>query len=221
MYWAAFIFVGDFLKILIDDREDKKRVIYIKNNFNAPISVERLDVGDIIISQKEKPTIAIEVKTIQDFIGSIKNRRIQKEALQMKAKYPFSFIVIYDDGNWNREYVNCTINEYYGNIVSLNQRYKVPVIQCGTPKQFITVLKSIIKNVNKDDEPISPPTVRKKSSNEMINVLIGLPKVGEKMARTLLDIFRTPGAVFKATDEELDEVPRLQKVSKNAIKRMR
>ena len=55
----------------------------------------------------------------------------------------------------------------------------------------------------------------------MINVLIGIDGVGTKMARTLLDIFKTPGGVFKASDNDLDNIPRLQKKSKEAIRRMR
>ena len=122
----------------------------------------------------------------------------------------------------NTEYVKpLTINEKYGNIVSLMQRYKVPVIQCDNINHFLKCIKAIISNVNKFDEPIEPPIVRKKDSNEMINVLIGLPKVGKKMARVLLNTFKTPGGVFNASDEDLDNVPRLQKQSKDAIKRMR
>lgn len=210
------------LNIYIDDREDNERINAIKNEFNSHIEVKRLLAGDILIYQNSGPIICIETKTVQDFIQSCRNRQIQKEALNMKKIYPFSYIIIYDDGKMNTEYVKpLTINEKYGNIVSLMQRYKVPVIQCDNINHFLKCIKAIISNVNKFDEPIEPPIVRKKDSNEMINVLIGLPKVGKKMARTLLNIFKTPGGVFNASDEDLDNVPRLQKQSKDAIKRMR
>lgn len=208
------------MELYIDDREDKERIDLIKKNFNSPITVTRLDVGDILVKREDAPDIVIEVKTIQDFIGSCKNRQMQKESLQMK-EYPFRFIIIYDDGKWNKRYARQTIAEKYGNIVSLNIRYKTYVFQCASKKEFIQCIKSIIKNVNKESEPIEPPIVRKKDTNEMINVLIGLPAVGKTMARTLLDTFNTPGKVFKASDEDLNAVPRLQERSKNAIRRMR
>lgn len=210
------------LDIFIDDREDNERIDAIKNEFNSNVEVKRLLAGDILIYQNDGPIICIETKTIQDFIQSCRNRQIQKEALNMKKLYAFSYIIIYDDGKMNTEYVKpLTINEKYGNIVSLMQRYKVPVIQCDNINHFLKCIKAIISNVNKFDEPIEPPIVRKKDSNEMINVLIGLPKVGKKMARVLLNTFKTPGGVFNASDEDLDNVPRLQKQSKDAIKRMR
>ena len=211
------------MKILIDDREDNERVQLIKSDdFFKDAIVERLDTGDIIFLQEgDAPDIAIEVKTRQDFVGSCRNRRMQEEALKMKKVYPFSFIVLYDDGKFRGDYTRFTWTELYGNMVSLTVRYKVPVFQAATKRHFIIMLKSIIRNVNKFDEPIEPPIVRKKNSNEMINVLIGIPKVGPKMARTLLDHFHTPGGVFNASDEELDKIPRLFTVSKNAIRRMR
>lgn len=210
------------MEIFIDDREDKERITLIKGEFNSNIEVKRLLAGDILIKQSNIPTIAIEVKTLQDFIGSCRNGQIKKEALNMKQTYPHSFIVVYDDGKWNKQYVKpLTNNEMYGNIVSLMWRYKVPVIMCDNNVHFLKAIKAIIRTVNKEDEPIEQPLVRKKDSNPFINVLIGIDGVGKKMARTLLDTFKTPGGVFRASDDELDSIPRLQKKSKEAIRRMR
>ena len=209
------------VELYVDDREDKSRIDLIKKEFNSFSGVKRLIAGDIII-EHEGNIIAIETKTIQDFIGSCRNGQIKKEALNMKKIYPFSFIVIYDDGKWNKTYVKpLTLNEQYGNIVSLMQRYKVPVIVCENSTHFIKCIKAIIRTVSKNDTPIEQPIVRKKNSNDFINVLIGIDGVGAKMARILLDNFHTPGGVFNATDEELNNVPRLQQKSKQAIKRMR
>lgn len=211
------------MKIFIDDREDKERVdLLIKDPFFTNAIITRLNTGDIIIERIDLNDIAIEVKTVQDWIQSCRSRQIQKEALQMKEKYPFSFIIIYDDGKKNDFFVRSqTLDEYYGNLVSITQRYKIPVFVCKNHKHFVVCVKAIVNNVKKNDEPIEPPIVRSKDSNEMINVLIGLPKCGPKAARKLLDYFHTPGGVFKASDEELDQVPRLTKVTKSAIRRMR
>lgn len=209
------------MELYVDDREDRARIELIKKEFNSFSGVKRLIAGDILI-EHEGNIISIEVKTIQDFIGSCRNGQIKKEALNMKKIYPFSFIIIYDDGKWNKEYTKpLTLNERYGNIVSLMQRYKVPVIVCENDTHFIKCIKAIIRTVTKNDTPIEQPIVRKKNSNDFVNVLIGIDGVGTKMARTLLDNFKTPGGVFNATDKELDNIPRLQVKSKEAIKRMR
>lgn len=210
------------MEIFIDDREDSKRIDLIRSRFNSNIEVKRLLAGDILIIQKDAPNICIENKTEQDFVQSCRNGQIKKEALNMKKIYPFSYIIIYDDGNFNSLYIKpLTLNERYGNIVSLMQRYKVPVIVCKNDKHFIKAIKAIIRTVNKNDIPIEQPIVRKKDSNPFVNVIIGIPGVGKKMARTLLDNFKTPGGIFKASDDELNDIPRLQSKSKEAIKRMR
>ena len=210
------------MELYIDDREDKERINLIKNEFNSHTEVRRLLAGDILIEQNNNPNICIETKTLQDFIGSCRNGQIKKEALNMKKIYPHSFILIYDDGKWNKKYVKpLTDNEMYGNIVSLMWRYKVPVVMCANSVHFLKAIKAVVRAVNKGDEPIQQPIVRKKDSNPFINVLIGIDGVGTKMARTLLDTFKTPGGVFRASDNDLDNIPRLQKKSKEAIRRMR
>lgn len=211
------------MKIFIDDREDPERVELLRRDpFFAETFITRLKTGDIIIEREDLHDIAIEVKTLQDWIQSCRSRQIQKEALQMKDKYPFSFIIIYDDGKKNDYFVKAqSLNEYYGNLVSITQRYKVPIFVCKNHNHFVACVKAIVNNVTKNDEPIEPPLVRSKNNNEMINVLIGLPKCGPKAAKKLLDYFHTPGGVFKASDEELDQVPRLTRVTKSAIRRMR
>ena len=208
------------MDMLIDYREDDARIDLLKKHFHSA-EVTTLDYGDILINYHDK-TIAIETKTIQDFIGSCRNGQLRKEALNMKNKCPNSFIVIYDDGKWNKEFTKpLTLNERYGNIASLMQRYKVPVFTCKNEEHFIKCIKAIMRAVKNSDVPIEQPIVRKKDNNEMINVLIGIDSVGKTMARRLLDAFKTPGGVFRAKDDELDEIPRLQKKSKAAIRRMR
>ena len=212
---------SDIMILYVDDHEDKERVAAIKKEFNCNVVVKRLLVGDILIEQKDY-TIAIETKTIQDFIGSCRNNQLRKEAINMKKIYPFSFIIIYDNGKWNKHFTKpLTLNEKYGNIISLMQRYKVPVIQCDNTEHFLKCIKAIIRVVDKNDIPIEQPIVRNKDSNEFVNVLIGIDGVGKKMARTLLDNFKTPGGVLRASDDDLDNIPRLQKKSKESIRRMR
>ena len=210
------------MELYVDYREDKQRVELIKKEFPSFCGTKALVAGDILIIQDDNPTICIETKTLQDFIGSCRNGQIKKEALNMKKIYPYSFILVYDDGKWNKKYVKpLTDNELYGNILSLMWRYKIPVVMCANSIHFLKAIKAVIRVVNKGDDPIEQPIVRKKDSNPFINVLIGIDGVGKKMARVLLDNFKTPGGVFNASDEDLDAIPRLQGKSKESIRRMR
>lgn len=210
------------MEIYIDNREDNERIdMLLEDNFFSEAIVTQLSSGDIVVKQNDR-NIAIEVKTMQDWIRSCKDRQVQKEALQMSS-FPFRCVVIYDDGKWNKFFVkNISYAQHYGNIASLTLRYKSPVFVCESKKSFIECVKAIIRSVEKIDEPIEPPIMTPSQSNDFMRVVMGIKNgVGKKMARTLLDKFKTPGGVFKASDDELDEVPRLSKKSKNAIRRMR
>ena len=210
------------MKIYIDDREDDKRIKKIQDYFPEICMVKRLDVGDIIIQRGGGDDIAIEVKTVNDFVNSIKNRRVQKEALQMKEKYPHSYIIIYGKySKINNKYSKITKKQWWSNITSLTIRYHVPVFWVENINDFLLQIENIINTVNKETEPIEPPNVRDKNSNPFVNVLIGISNLGPKMARKLLDNFQTPGGVFKATDEELNNIKGLRKDVKEEIKRMR
>lgn len=208
------------MKIIVDDREDEERIRKLRNYF-PDLIVERLPTGDIAILQEGQQDILIETKTIQDFIQSCRNRRIQKEALQMKEVTSFSFIIIYDDFKMNDEYVTQqTNNEKFGNIASLMIRYKTPVFVADNFRQFVACITAITNTVNKATEPLEKPIVRQKDSNPFVNVLIGIDGVGKQTARTLLKNFHTPSGVLTATKEELDDIPRLSKKAKQNILRM-
>ena len=99
------------MKIIIDDREkDKERIQMIKNGFITPVIMKRL-----VIEQQGYPTICIENKTWQDFISSYRNGQLYKEVTAMKQKYDYSFVIVYDNGKWNKAYVNQNANEKFGN----------------------------------------------------------------------------------------------------------
>ena len=211
------------MKIIIDDHEDRNRIKIIKKFFNSDkCEVQRLETADIIIEQEDKPTVAIEVKTVEDFISSMKNKRIHDEVLRMKNKYPYSYVLVY--GDWRGlipKFYKYTLAQKCSNIFKITTMYKVPVFWVATEKEFLTMIDEISKNIHKIGDPIEPPTIRDKNSNPFINVLIGIDGVGEKTAQKLLNKFHTPGGVFSASEEELNKIPRLSKKIIKEILRMK
>ena len=211
------------MRITIDDREDDKRKKALIKAFPEVSFVERMDVGDILIEQNDKPTIAIEVKTIPDFISSLKNKRLDKELINMHEKYKYSYCIVY--GDWTKEYHKynkATVAQKYSAIIRATIRMGVPVFYGATNKHLIVIIDQLIKHVNSNTDPIEMPIVRNKDVNPFINVLIGIPHVGKKTASKLLDEFKTPGGVFNSSREELENIrPRLRKDVVNEILRMK
>ena len=74
------------MELYVDYREDKQRVELIKKEFPSFCGTKALVAGDILVIQDDNPTICIETKTLQDFIGSCRNGQIKKEALKNSSK---------------------------------------------------------------------------------------------------------------------------------------
>lgn len=210
------------MRIYIDNREDDERILFLKNDpFFHQITVKRLDVGDILIERDDHEDIVIEIKTLQDWTNSMNNNQLEKEANQMK-KYNVRAIIVYDDGKLNTWYTKLpSTARNYSTYAEMEYRWHIPTFFCDNAFKMAEAIKAIVKTCSKEFEPLPYPIVVKTHKDEMKAVLLNIPGVGDKMADKLLDVFGTPGQVFNASSEELDNIKRLQEKSKKAIKRMR
>lgn len=210
------------MRIYIDNREDDDRILFLKNDpFFRQITVKRLEVGDILVTQDGYDDIVIEIKTLQDWTNSMNNNQLRKEANQMK-EHNIRAIIVYDDGKLNPWFTKLpSLPRNYAMVAELEFRWHIPVFFCDDTNKMTECIKTIIKTVSKEHEPLPYPIVVKTHRDEMKAVLLNIEGVGNKMADNLLDKFDTPGGVFKASSEELDEIKRLSTKSKKAIKRMR
>lgn len=210
------------MRIYIDDREDDDRILFLKNDsFFRQITIKRLEVGDILVTQDDHEDIVIEIKTIQDWISSMNNNQLRKEANQMK-KHKIRAIIVYDDGKLNPRFTTMPpSSRIYSMHAELEFRWHIPTFFCDNVSKMAECIKTIIKTVSKEYVALDYPIVVKTHRDSMKAVLLNIEGVGNKMADSLLDKFGTPGGVFKASSDELDEVKRLSARSKRAIKRMR
>lgn len=210
------------MRIYIDDREDDDRILFLKNDsFFRQITVQRLEVGDILITQDNHEDIVIEIKTLQDWTKSINNGQLEKEANQMK-KYNIRALIVYDDEKLNTWFTTLPgVARNYAMVAKMEYRWHIPTFFCDDVKKMTECIKSIIKTVSEEYEPLPYPIVVKTHKDEAKAMLLNITGVGDKMADKLLDTFKTPGGVLKASSEDLDKVKRLQSKSKKAIKRMR
>ena len=96
--------------IIVDNRETKKRKYKAEKVFKE-IKIEQLDSGDYVYDN-----IAIELKTADDYINSIKNKRLFKQVIKMAETYDYHYVIVY--GNMQTA-INKT--RYHGKYFSVNQ----------------------------------------------------------------------------------------------------
>jgi len=190
-------------KIIIDYREKNSLVVSELKKLGFEIELRELKVADYLVKD-----VAIERKTVYDFISSMKNKRLinQLEGLQ---QYKNKLLIIegineqelYNDHN--KEGINP--NAIRGFLLSILLKHKVPII---FTKDFEDTAKFILVISKKQSNELSL-NVKKKSLNkkEQLQFIIeSFPGIGPKTAKKLLGKFKTIRNIINASEQELKEV---------------
>ncbi len=188
-------------KIIADYREKNSLVISELASLGIETEIANLKVGDYLVND-----VAIERKTVSDFISSMINRRLMNQ-LEELQQYENRLLIIegieeqelYTD---SEERIGMHPNSIRGFLLSIVLNYKVPIIftkDYRDSARFISVL------AKKEKKEISL-NVKKKTLNkkERLQFIIeGFPGIGPKTARKLLKKFRTIKGVINASEKEL------------------
>ncbi len=195
--------------IYYDHRENGTRIPdLLKNKSDAKLKVElvekQLGVADFLLSSR----VAVERKTVDDFLQSIVDGRLFKQAKNLKQSYKRPLLIIEGDNNIF-ESRNIHPNAICGAMASITIDSCIPIIWTKNQKETSNFLYIIAKREQLDlDKSIR---IREKISiltkNQKQEYMVsGLPKISTILARRLLEYFKTPENIFKATEEELIKV---------------
>ena len=155
--------------VQISDKE-QKRIEPAKQYFQelgCETEVTNLEIGDYIFDHK----VAIEYKTMADFIASIQDNRVFNEAINQAENYDWHYVLIHGNEHertkcisMTKNYIPVNLYQFHGAIASIN-RYST-VIECYTPwineafyKMYIQAKKDlsnkpIVKKFPKKDKNV-------------------------------------------------------------------
>jgi ERCC4-type nuclease len=188
-------------KIFVDYREKNSMVASELIHLGFEVEFLELKVGDYLINN-----IAIERKTVSDFIASMINQHLRKQLDELQ-QYENKLLLIegieehelYSD---NSEGMNA--NAIRGFLLSILLKHKIPIIftkNAEDTAKFIDVLA-------RKKETESSLNATKKSFNkkeQMQFIIEGFPGIGPKTAKKLLEKFKTMKNIFSASQEELEK----------------
>jgi DNA excision repair protein ERCC-4 len=205
----------------IDFRERSSLNSPIIQEFNDffNISFRQLPVGDYIIEDK----IIIERKTIPDFMQSIKDGRIFKQAYRM-ANFPGpSLLLIEGNKNEMRNY-NIKRNAVLGVFVHISVLMGIPVLRSENYRESFSMIKSLgdqLYNMPSYSKiyPKNPPVrVSQPADRHKIQLVQSIPGLGSNKACNLLRKFGSVKNIAKATPEKLMRVEGIgKKLSQNIV----
>ncbi|MFH1311453.1 MAG: ERCC4 domain-containing protein [Nanoarchaeota archaeon] len=191
-------------KIIIDYREKNSLVISELISLGIEVEIKELKVADYIVNN-----VAIERKTVSDFISSMINHRLINQ-LEEINQYPEKLLIIegideqelYND---SEERMGMHPNSIRGFLLSILLKYKVPIIFTKNYQDTAKFLLVLARRKTKE----TPLKANKKTLNkkERLQFLIeGFPGIGPKTAKKLLKKFKTIKNIINAPEEKLREI---------------
>ncbi len=188
-------------KIFIDYREKNSMVASELMHLGLEVEFLELKVGDYLVNN-----IAIERKTVSDFISSMINRRLhsQIESLQQYENKLLLIEGIEEHELYSDDSEGMSANAVRGFLLSILLKHKIPIIftkDSEDTAKFIDVLA-------RKKETESSLNATRKSFNkqeQMQFILEGFPGIGPKTAKKLLEKFKTMKNIFSASSEELEK----------------
>ena len=189
-------------KIIVDYREKNSLVPFELINLGLNLEFKELKVGDYLVKD-----VAIERKTVSDFISSMINKRLRRQ-LQELQQYKKRLLII--EGTEEQEIYNDGVSGVNGNairgfLISILLNYEVPIIftkDSSDTAKFISVLEKKEKK-----ESSLRAKKRKLTKKEQLEfILEGFPGVGFKKSKLLLKKFKNLKKVFNAKEESLKEI---------------
>ena len=189
------------MTIIIDNHEKNSLVPSELINENLDVQFEDLKVADYLVNG-----VAIERKTVSDFISSMISRRllIQLDSLE---QYENRLLLIegieeqelYTD---SEKKIGMHPNSVRGFLLSIILKHKTPIIFTKNEEdtaKFIAILER-----RKEKETSLKISKRAKNKNEQKQLILeGFPGIGPKTAKKLLEKFSSIKNILNASEEEL------------------
>jgi Fanconi anemia group M protein len=190
-------------KIFVDYREKNSMVASELIHLGLEVEFRELKIGDYLVNN-----VAVERKTVSDFISSMINKRLSNQ-IDSLQQYENKLLLI--EGIEEQELYSdnsergVSSNAIRGFLLSILLKRKIPILFTKNSEdtaKFIYLLA-----VKKETE--SSLNVSKKSFNkkeQMQFILEGFPGIGPKTAKKLLEEFKTMKNIFNASQEEINKV---------------
>ena len=210
------------MKIIADIHEKNSFVIAELRNLGVEVELKHLNLADYLISNE----IAVERKTINDFVSSMINKRMVHQLLDMKKNFKVPLLMIEKEDNQEickpTGHPNMHENAVRGMILSVASEFGVPVIITEGYEDTAKYLMLLAKKQEKGKQEISLTMKRKAFSikDQQQIILESFPGIGPSLAKAILKQFKSIANFAHASLEDLEKIPKLGKKKAMILKRL-
>ncbi len=203
---------GQELVVYVDTREGNSKVIRALDTIGVKVKVNTMAVADYQVSEE----VAIERKTAKDFVDSIVDKRLFKQARMMMEEFKKPIMILEGDDFYSG-FINP--NAIRGAMTSIALDYGISIIPTRTAEDTAAMIKRIaIREQKGEKRSIQIRTERKPQNlwEQQLFIIESLPGIGPVHAKRLLEHFGSVKAVLEADEKKLQEVEGIgKKTAKN------
>ncbi len=191
------------IKIIIDHREYRSRVVRNLMELGISIESQQLAVGDYILSSR----IGVERKNVDDFLNSLINGKLFLQISKLRDAYSRPMLIIEGEGLLTKR--NIKHNAIFGSLVSIMIDYGIPIFTTKDDIETANILSLAAKREQKKDK--KSVSIRGEKTSMSIQeqqqfIVEGLPNVSSILAKRLLSKFGSIKSIINATENELQDV---------------
>ncbi len=201
--------------IYADSREGSSRVLRELEHLNVDIKVKSLAVADYQLSED----VAIERKTNSDFVSSIMDKRLHKQAKELVDNFKKPLMII-EGTELYSGYIHP--NAIRGAIASIAVDFGIPIIPTRSPEDTAAMINRIaIREQTNVKSEIQIRTEKKPLTTweQQIYIIESLPNIGPVTARKLLEEFTSVKGVINASEDDLKRVEGIgDKIAKRILR---
>ena len=198
------------ITVVADDRERQSHVIkFLSEMPDVEVKISRLPTGDYLADNR----LVFERKTLKDFAISIIDGRLFKQVARL-AKNRYKPVMILEGTGRDLSETGIRREALQGALISIGLIYGIPVLRAMDSNETARLIRyatfqirSIAGGGLSNRGGYQPKT---KSKRQMF-ILQGLPGVGPKKAKKLLDRFGSIERIVAASVEELQIVDGISK----------
>jgi DNA excision repair protein ERCC-4 len=188
-------------RVVVDERERSSGVPDLLSKLNVRVYFSRLAVADYAIS----PEIAVERKSLPDFVSSVYDGRLFVQAAAISGSYRKPYLVVEGD---IKELAGLTknINSYYGAVASVTLAYDLRVIHTADPAQTASAIAALSRQSRARPVPmglVAASSKPKGEAQQQLYLVSSLPGVGMKLARRMLLRYGTARRIMGLTESQL------------------
>ncbi len=181
------------ISIIADHREKNSLVISELESLDINVKLKHLKVADFIVKN-----VAIERKTINDFISSMINKRLIRQLNEIK-QYPNYLLLIegLDENDLYDNKINVHPNAIRGFLLSILLEFQVPIIFTKNAEDTAKFIQILAKKQKKEIS-LRPSKIAKSKNQQLQFILEGFPGIGPKTAKKLLSHYKTIQNIINA-----------------------